>query len=66
MDIRDALQNLGKELVLKYGFTRSNLVGKTKLANNTAMIEEFLIWLDNTPQAEKLLKEMGLILPVRR
>lgn len=59
MDFQDTLLRLRDNLEQKYQFRKSTLVGGSHLSQSTDPIEIFIAWLDNTPEALQILKELA-------
>jgi hypothetical protein len=62
MTFQRALTELGNRLVDDHKFQRSNLVGTTHENRTTEPIIKFLIWLNETPEAKLILKDLGFTL----
>ncbi len=58
MDFQDTLIHLREKLEKKYQFQKSQLIGGAPIAQSTDIIETFIAWLDNTPEALTILKEL--------
>lgn len=58
MDFQDTLIRLKDNLEKKHNFKRSQLVGGAPINQSTDVIEVFIAWLDNTPEALNILKEL--------
>ena len=58
VDFKQVLQDMGSILVSKYGFKTAKLSGKTCLDQSTAPIVQFLTWLESTPEAMQVLKNV--------
>jgi hypothetical protein len=59
MTFQRALTELGNRLVDEHSFKRSNLVGTHHENRTTEPVLKFLIWLNETPEAKHILKDLG-------
>jgi hypothetical protein len=60
LDLRQMLADLGNRLVHEYGFRAADLQGcSTHLNRTTEPLVRFLVWLQHTPEACYLLRDMG-------
>jgi hypothetical protein len=61
MNLQDMLHELGNKLVLEHGFRPANLYGCSNHINRTTEpLERFLVWLQHTPEAGSVLRDMGV------
>jgi hypothetical protein len=59
--LRETLAELGHKLVAKYGFSAADLQGCSSYVNRTTEpLVRFLIWLQHTPEAGAVLRDMGV------
>lgn len=61
MNLKQILMELGNRLVTERGF---NPAIATADPNSTRPIAEFTKWLNSTPEARMILREMGVYWPV--
>lgn len=62
MNLKQILMELGNRLVSEHGFEPAT--GLWPKSDNTVAIKDFTDWLNNTPQAQQVLAEMGHEWPV--
>jgi hypothetical protein len=58
MDFQNTLMRLRDKLEAEHHFHRSNLIGGKPISQSTDQIAIFLAWLENTPAAQKVLKDL--------
>jgi len=60
-DLWEVLSDLGSRLVQKHGFSVADLQGCSTYVNRTTEpLVRFLVWLQHTPEAGDVLRDMGL------
>lgn len=58
MDFQTTLMRLREKLENDYQFRKSTLAGGRPICQSTEPIALFLAWLENTPEAQKVLKDL--------
>jgi hypothetical protein len=56
LDLKEILMNLGNKLVLEHGYEPA-CWSDTK--NNTSAIKDFTVWMNEHPDAQEVLRELG-------
>jgi len=60
-DLRETLAELGHKLLDEHGFSAADLQGCSSYVNRTTEpLVRFLIWLQQTPEAGAVLRDMGV------
>ena len=59
-DLRQLLAELGTRLVQDHGFRPASLIGTSVQDRSAEPLVRFLIWLDQTPEALNVLRELGI------
>jgi len=60
-DLREMLAELGNKLLERHGFSSADLQGCSSYVNRTTEpLVRFLIWLQHTPEAGAVLRDMGV------
>lgn len=65
MDFQNTLLHLRDKLETECHFRRSDLVGGKPISQSTEPIALFLAWLENTPEAQKILQDLEDFRPKR-
>jgi hypothetical protein len=61
MNLWGMLADLGNELIQKHGFSPADLQGCSTYVNRTTEpLVRFLVWLQHTPEAASVLRDMGV------
>jgi hypothetical protein len=61
VDLRRLLDHLGNALIENYGFSPAELHGGSSYLNRTTEpLVRFLVWLQHTPEAGAILRDMGV------
>lgn len=63
MDFQNTLLRLGEKLEKEFHFRKSTLAGGKPICQSTEPIALFLAWLENTPEAQKVLEDLGVNTP---
>jgi len=58
MDFQDTLLRLRERLETDFQFRKSTLSGGKPICHSTEPIALFVAWLENTPEAQQILKEL--------
>jgi len=58
MDFQTTLLRLRDKLERDFQFRRSDLVGGKPISQSTEPIALFLAWLENTPEAQQIIKDL--------
>ncbi len=58
MDFQNTLLRLREKLEREHHFSHSELVGGKPISQSTDPIQIFMAWLENTPEAKKIVAEL--------
>ncbi len=59
MELQNILIQLRSKLENDYRFRHSELVGQQHISQSTAPIQQFLAWLESTPEVKEILQEIS-------
>ena len=60
MDFQNTLMRLQEKLENDFQFRRSTLAGGKPICQSTEPIALFVAWLENTPEAQQVLEDLGV------